>query len=421
MGRTNCDSAGALTTSVETEAMKTSTILGVPKQSSRGLDELLSESLASVSEREQTFASLVDGSFDGPIVLVGAGRLGVRVGQQLLRSRAQILAFADNDPRLYNTSREGLPVVSLGDAARRFGADALFIVTIWNSDHSYVATERRLRSLGCQSITPWVPVAWAFGDALLPQYAAGLPSTVLAQRDDVLGQADVWADERSAEVYRQQVAWRLSGDFADLGGVDPDQYFPADVVRPREDEVFVDCGAYVGDTLIDFIQWDPAFSGVHAFEPDAAGYASLLATVGRLAPKTRERIQVHQCATGSEHGDRLFAGDGAGGRLVATTPAKDGLQEVETVRLDDVFEGERVTFIKMDIEGAERDALIGATRLLRDQGPLLAISAYHLQDDLWELTKLIGSLAPEHRLYLRPHKYDSFDCVLYAVPPERQV
>ena len=293
-------------------------------------------------------------------------------------------------------------------------------MTIWNYDHSYVETEHHLRSLGCGSITPWVPVAWAFGDAILPRYAAGLPSTVLAQREDVLSQADVWADDKSAEVYRQQVAWRLSGDFADLGEVDPDQYFTADVVRPVADEVFVDCGAFVGDSLIDFVRWAPAFRAAHAFEPDEVGFAALRATVNGLAPEIGARIRVHRLATGSERSRRLFDGDGAGGRFVEEAGTTTGLQEVETVRLDDILGAEPVTFIKMDVEGAERESLIGATGLIRDQAPLLAISAYHLQDDLWELPRLIRSLAPDHLLYLRPHQYDSFDCVLYAVPPHRR-
>ena len=140
-----------------------------------------------------------------------------------------------------------------------------------------------------------------------------------------------------------------------------------------------------------------------------------------FAPETRERIHVYRLATGSERTSRLFAGDGAGGRLVVETQAEDGLQEVETVSLDEVIQAEPVTFIKMDIEGAEHEALVGATRLLREQAPLLAISAYHLQSDLWELPELVATLLPDHLLYLRPHRYDSFDCVLYAVPPDRKV
>ena len=364
---------------------------------------------------------MADGSFEGPVVLAGAGRLGADIGECLLRSGVNVLAFADNDPRSHGTTKAGLPVMSSADAARRYGRRALFIVTIWNYEHSYVETERHLRSLGCGSITPWVPVAWAFGDALLPRYAAGLPSTVLAHREDVLSQADVWADDKSAEVYRQQVAWRLSGDFADLGEVDPDQYFTADVVRPVADEVFVDCGAFVGDSLIDFVRWAPAFRAAHAFEPDEVGFAALRATVNGLAPEIRSA----HSSPPTCHGLRAAAADcsmamarvGASSRKPQATT---GLQEVETVRLDDILGAEPVTFIKMDVEGAERESLIGATGLIRDQAPLLAISAYHLQDDLWELPRLIRSLAPDHLLYLRPHRYDSFDCVLYAVPPHRR-
>ena len=403
------------------EAMSASTTPGRQARLLHSLEDLLSESPESVARRERRYAGLTDGTFEQPVVLMGAGRAGARIGELLLGAGARVLAFADNAPGLHGTSRLGLPVMSPDDAARSYGTEALFVVTIWNSEHSYVETEARLRSLGCESIAPWVPVAWAFGDALLPQYAAGLPSTVLALRGDVLSQADVWADPRSAEVYRQQVAWRMSGDFADLGDVDPVQYFAADVIRPTRDEVFVDCGAYIGDTLIEFTEWAPGFRAVHAFEPDPDGYAALLETIDGFTPEARSRIHTYRSATGAGRGNRLFMGDGAGGRLVDASGDAGDLQEVQSVSLDEVLANEPVTFIKMDIEGAEREALSGGAKLIRDQGPVLALSAYHLQDDLWELPKLVRSLLPDHLLYLRPHRYDSFDCVLYAVPPDRKV
>jgi hypothetical protein len=73
----------------------------------------------------------------------------------------------------------------------------------------------------------------------------------------------------------------------------------------------------------------------------------------------------------------------------------------------------------MDIEGSEMDALAGASRIIREQGPLLAICVYHKQDDLWKIPLLIHSLNPEYRFFLRPHKLEVWDLVCYAVPKAR--
>jgi hypothetical protein len=84
-----------------------------------------------------------------------------------------------------------------------------------------------------------------------------------------------------------------------------------------------------------------------------------------------------------------------------------------------VVTGSPPTFIKMDIEGAESVALTGAGTGIRHGRPVLAISAYHKQADLWELPRQVHDMAPDHRLYLRPHAGEGFDTVLYAIPPER--
>jgi hypothetical protein len=97
-----------------------------------------------------------------------------------------------------------------------------------------------------------------------------------------------------------------------------------------------------------------------------------------------------------------------------------GTTEVECRTLDSAI-GDDVspTFIKMDVEGAEAGTLRGAEGLLRGRRPVLAVSAYHHQADLWRLPALLATLADDYRLHLRAHRPDGFDCVLYAIPAER--
>jgi hypothetical protein len=87
--------------------------------------------------------------------------------------------------------------------------------------------------------------------------------------------------------------------------------------------------------------------------------------------------------------------------------------------LDDLLAGSRPTYIKMDIEGAEPDALAGAQRTIRQHRPVLSICVYHTQYHLWSIPLLVHELAPDYRLFLRPHDADGWDSVCYAIPEER--
>jgi FkbM family methyltransferase len=388
------------------------------------LDAVLAEGAAPARERERRLAVALTSATAPPVVLVGAGGLGRRLGAELLKRSLPVIAFADHNRALHGSRLLGVPVVSHEDAARRWGGDALFVVAIWNGDHSFVQSRARLEAMGCHRVSSWLEIVRALGGPLLPQYAASLPTTTLAARDSILEQARVWADDLSMTIYIGQIAWRVSGDFAEIDAVQPDQYFPCDVVRLREDEAFVDCGAYTGDTIVDLVHRMPSFATIHAFEPDPDNHEVLLRTIDELGDDVGRRVAVHRLATSSENGVCVFAGgDGAS----STAALVDGVYDAEEAvsvpcaRLDDVLGGERVTYIKMDVEGAEAATLLGARALLREQRPLLAISAYHRPGDLWELPRLVAELTDGYALYLRAHRHDSFECVVYGVPEERRM
>jgi hypothetical protein len=75
----------------------------------------------------------------------------------------------------------------------------------------------------------------------------------------------------------------------------------------------------------------------------------------------------------------------------------------------------------MDIEGAEIEAIRGAVSLLQRTRPVLAVSAYHIQQHVWEIPELLSSLLSDYHFYLVPHHNDCWDLVCYAVPNERVV
>ena len=383
------------------------------------LDELrglLDEDPASARGREQALRLEVEARQGMPIVLWGAGNLGRRTASLLRRHGRAVSAFIDNERSLWGGTVEGVPVFSPADASARFAEDGLAIVTIWRAEggHDFSATRDELRSRGWRRVESFIALFWGYGSDALPYITIDLPTKVLAARDEVIAAAALWSDERSLREYVTQVRWRLSGDLTVLSPAEPDQYFAAGIVRVGADEVFADCGAFTGDTLLEIAARVGTWRAYHGFEPDPASFAALQAVVASLPPELADRVHLHRAAASDRRCTARFNATGLGSAQLSEA----GTFEVDCVAIDDVVL-EPPTFVKMDIEGAESAALTGARRGIRDGRPLLAVAAYHKQADLWELPRQVHDMAGDYGMFLRPHAGEGFDTVLYAMPPER--
>ena len=120
-------------------------------------------------------------------------------------------------------------------------------------------------------------------------------------------------------------------------------------------------------------------------------------------------LVAYNCGVGARH-ERIFYSN-----VVSASAITQEGTPGEIVRMSDHLKDEYVTFIKMDIEGAERDALTGAADLIRRCRPDLAICVYHSVSDLWEIPLMIHEIEPSYRLYMRHHTPLIYETVCYAV------
>ena len=290
------------------------------------------------------------------------------------------------------------------------------MVTVFGVDQpdGYPHFRDQLRALGCAAVASFGHLYWAHPDVFLPYMALDLPDKVLRAAAGVRAAYDLLADGPSRAEFVGQVRWRLHLDFGGLGApvVCPD-YLPPDLVRPGPGEVFVDCGAYTGDTIAVLLGATGGRVGrVVAFEADPVNVAALRAYVGGLPADLRGRIEVRPQAVGAAPGTVRI--EPTGTKLSAVGAA--GAVAVACVTLDAALAGVAPTFVKMDIEGAELDALAGAAGTIRRCRPTLAVCAYHVQDHLWRVPLAIAAADPTLRLFVRPHGYNTFDLVCYALP-----
>jgi FkbM family methyltransferase len=383
------------------------------------LEQLLNEDVSSVIEREATVFDRLASPFPKSLVLVGAGNFGRAVLAVLRKDGIEPLAFADNNPALQGMTIDGVQVLSRQQAAEIHGSSATFVVTIWNTNHSFVQTRRELISLDCKNVISAVTLRWKYAQALLPFFWLDIPSKTIEHATSIKLAFSLWNDEFSRREYLAQLKYRLLGEFDSLSEpVRQESYFPDDLFDLLPDENFVDCGAFDGITIQQFLKRQEEYLGkAAAYEPDPNNFEALKSYISGLEKDTKERISPLPYAVGAKHGIVHFDATGTMGSAINSS----GKLEVECVTLDENLGRLQIrpTYIKMDIEGAELDALLGASHVIQAEMPILAICLYHRYDDLWRIPLFIHSLVEDYRLFLRPHEIEGWQLVCYAVPLSR--
>lgn len=221
-------------------------------------------------------------------------------------------------------------------------------------------------------------------------------------------------DERSKRSLDAFLDEKISGDCKRiLPHVVTPQYFFGDAPwRYGEDEVLFDCGAYDGDSIADFVKAVGSYERIIACEPDCGNHKRLF---GNIEKNRWKAVIPYMLGLSDKKGSVGFRS--TGDMLSQMDGSGDGVIHVDTI--DNLSGGERVSIIKMDIEGAEIAALHGAEETIRRHRPLMMISAYHKKDDVYRIFKFIDGRVKDYSYFFRCHKPIPVDAVLYAVPNER--
>ncbi len=219
---------------------------------------------------------------------------------------------------------------------------------------------------------------------------------------------DGFNDEESRVILRKLLNFRLTSDLTFMHGfVDAQyrQYFESFLNLNASNEAFVDVGCYDGHTTEEFIKRCPNYSRVDVFEPEPE---NMRRVKSRLA--ACERVHFHECGAADHSAALRFSANGSASHVAA-----DGQIEVRVEPMDRVLT-DPSTFIKMDIEGAEYDAIKGAEQTILRCHPRLAISVYHKVDDLRLIPELVFSYRSDYDLYLRHYTEGVTETVMFFIP-----
>ena len=355
----------------------------------------------------------------GKLVVFGAGELGLKTIDGLLAEGIEPLAVLDN--RASNELQEvrGIPVVSPERYMLHFGTDVLCLIAVYNTSRP----RAQLAMLGFKEIVHCAEAFAGVPKRFLPFVCLDDTDVIFRQANLVRGAFSLMADDESRQAFVMQLRHRLFLDFDRVRQpltqlMKNSEYFLEDVYEYLENEVLVDCGAYRGDTISRFLERrHDAFTKIYALEPDRINFHALQNYINRLDSNLARRIYALPYAVGSEKGVVNFLGDGT----VRSGSSFHGSDTVNVERLDVVCSNTPPTLIKMDIEGAEPDALLGASKIIKQHSPVLAVCVYHACDHLWSIPTIAYRLNPSYKLFLRAHAEDCWDVTCYAVPKGRCV
>ena len=342
---------------------------------------------------------------DRPVVLYGAGNAGRTVARNLIAKGVTVAAFLDAGAAAGDV-RDGIPVYTLAEWMKsgrpeKFNA----LVSIYNPYVDVVPIIDQLRAAGFSRVLSMVDYVNFCPDDKENRFWLVPSAYYVGKEERIEAALSLLADDRSREWFEGALRLRRAGDWhglptARLG----DQYMPVDLPRWVEPMRLIDCGAYNGDTLEALLGDGYRIEAVAAFEPDPNNYAKLAAR-----PRNFNAVFLPCGVSSSTKLVRFDAGHGTSSRI-----DESGELTIQCVTIDEVLPSFAPNLIKMDIEGAEPDALLGAERTLRRHRPGLAISLYHQPNHLWEIPLWLAGLNLGYKMYIRGHCHCGYEMVLYC-------
>ena len=216
---------------------------------------------------------------------------------------------------------------------------------------------------------------------------------------DQLDRVDGWlSDDLSRELFRRVLRWKITGEYRWLAGSGSDAEKPA--AYTAHAKIYIDVGAYDGDTVAAYLAENPNVDRILAFEPDESSFRKLKS---RSDPG---RVDCFQCVCSDRDGSAAFSG--RHGRGSSASAGRAGGKPVPAWKLDTVCghrilgrEGKKIGSVKIDAEGMERETLCGAANLITNCRPVLSVAAYHREEDLFELPQQMKRLVYDSDLYFR--------------------
>ncbi len=332
-----------------------------------------------------------------PIILYGTGDGADKVLDELERRHIPIQGIMASDDFVRGQTFRGFTVRRLSDLVQQYTNPVILIA--FGSQRPEVISHILDLAEKYTVLCADVPVYGTniFNEAFFAQY-----------QQEIEQAAACWEDDISRQVYDNIIRFKLSGKLSYLTAVfsDKDEAF-YQILCLHDHESYLDLGAYRGDTIDEFLHYtNGQYQQITALEPDRKNYRKLREYTASL-----EHIQTFRMGIWSKDTDLYF--DGALGR--GSSIQTDGNHCIPVTTIDTLYRKRPLTYLKIDVEGAEEQALLGGRTVLQRDKPKLNLALYHRSEDIFKLPLLLKEINPSYRLYLRQHPHiPAWDSNLYA-------
>lgn len=326
-----------------------------------------------------------------PILIYGMGDGALKIIEQLELRGIEISGVFANDEFVRGHSFNGHKVLKLAEVVEKFGDNFIGLMAFavfqpeW-LDRVYSIADKY------EIYAPDIPVISDGVDVFDYEY-------YLKHKDELQQIYDRLEDEISKKTLENCINFKLTGDINYLTQATTPVAECYDLINPKSSDVYVDLGAYNGDTIEEFMSYTDGNNIAYAIEPDTRNFKKL---TQRVENNNYTNVKCYKNVASNDNNVYQFnAKGGRSARLNDTSKTID----IHGITVDGLLDGARVDVIKYDVEGAEVQAILGCKQTIIKHKPRLMVSAYHKIDDLFNLPNLINSFRDDYKIYLRHHPY----------------
>lgn len=320
---------------------------------------------------------------DKPILLYGMGNGAEKLLDLLEKNGVTASGVFCSDGFVRDKVFRGFKLCDYSTAKNTFGD--MIVLTAFGTQLPDVMDNIKRIAGECELYVPDLPVV---GEGVFDTEFAKLHA------EDIRFVYDRLADEQSKRVFCGIIENKITGSLSSITDCETDVFEAYEnIIKPDSDGVFVDLGAYRGDTVFEYLRFAGGAKKIYAVEPDAK-------TFKKLSLIDIPYMTAYNVAISDSDGIALF--DTQNGRNSKLDKCGKPLP---TRSVDSILKGNPCDYIKMDVEGAESLAINGARNTILNFKPRMCIATYHRTEDIFAIPKQVLSINPDYKVYLRHFPY----------------
>ncbi len=330
-----------------------------------------------------------------PTVIYGMGDGCDKIIKVCQEKGISVAGIFASDDHLCHKTIHGFHVTSFREAKEHFGKmNILLAFGVFRPD----LTEKIKKMAETENF--FVPEVPLFGEGLFDKAYAK------EHEKELVSVYEMLSDNASRKVFENLIAYKITGRPQYLWECESEKSEDYKTLIPyKAGDIYVDLGAYDGDSVVEWHTLYPDHGEIYALEPNHKSFL-------KLKENTKDIPSVTALEFAAWNKKEVLFFNGKSGRSAAISDT--GKTEVMGIDVDSVCQ--KADFIKFDVEGAEREAIEGCRRLITAKKPALCISAYHRTEDIFAIPLQVKALCPDYRVYLRHSPYvPAWDTQFYFV------